>query len=143
MLDLVSGASTDPRTLLVVLADHGGGGTDFRDHDSPHVHDRTIPLVLAGGQVVSGELAPLSSLLDVPATVAWAMTGAVPPGYAGRPLVEAFSAAPRARQRVTPLAAAPDVEVAVPGSLTGAGVTASWPDVRRTATSLADRTRHG
>ncbi len=94
MLDLMTGASTDPDTLLVVLADHGGGGTDFRDHDSAHPHDRTIPLVLAGGAVAGGDLAPLSSLLDVPATVAWAMTGAIPSSYAGRPLVEAFPAAP-------------------------------------------------
>ncbi len=90
MLDLVSGASRDPGTLLVAMADHGGGGAVARDHDSAHPHDRTIPLVLAGGRVVSGELAPLSSLLDVPATVAWAMGADVPPQYAGRALVEAF-----------------------------------------------------
>ncbi|MFP5356117.1 MAG: hypothetical protein ACLGIK_13375, partial [Gemmatimonadota bacterium] len=75
---------------LVALADHGGGGAVARDHDSTHPHDRTIPLVLAGGDVVSGELAPLSSLLDVPATIAWAMGAGVPSGYAGRALVEAF-----------------------------------------------------
>ena len=142
VLDLLTGAASDPETLLVVLADHGGGGTDFRDHDSSHVHDRTIPLVLAGGRVATGELAPLSSLLDVPATVAWAMTGAVPAGYAGRPLIEAFSASaaklPAARAR-SPL---PDVEVAVPGSVMAHGVTASWPDVRRAATSGADRSSH-
>ncbi len=55
-----------------------------------HPHDRTIPLILAGGRVVSGELAPCSSLLDVPATVAWAMGVPVPAGYAGRAMVEAF-----------------------------------------------------
>ncbi len=96
VLDLLTGASTCPGTLLVAMADHGGGGVDFRNHDSAHPHDRTIPLVLAGGQVVAGEVAPLSSLLDVPATVAWAMTGCVPSGYAGRALVEAFSPAPTA-----------------------------------------------
>jgi arylsulfatase A-like enzyme len=90
LLDLVTQASEDPNTLLVVLADHGGGGVDFRDHDSAHPHDRTIPLVLAGGAVVAGELAPLSSLLDVPATIAWAMGIDVPSSYAGRALTEAF-----------------------------------------------------
>ena len=40
--------------------------------------------------MVLKELAPLSSLLDVPATVAWAMGAGVPAGYAGRALVEAF-----------------------------------------------------
>lgn len=94
MLDLLTGASRDPGTLLVAMADHGGGGAVARDHDSTHPHDRTIPLVLAGGAVVSGELAPLSSLLDVPATVAWALGAGVPAGYAGRALVEAFQPAP-------------------------------------------------
>lgn len=142
LLDAVTGASNDPETLLVVLADHGGGGTDFRDHDSSHVHDRTIPLLLAGGRVATGELAPLSSLLDVPATVAWAMTGAVPAGYAGRPLIEAFSATAAGRATERNEGAVRDVEIAVPGSVLSHGVTASWPDVRRVATSVADRTSH-
>lgn len=142
LLDLVTGASTDRQTLLVLLADHGGGGTDFRDHDSSHVHDRTIPLVLAGGQVATGELAPLSSLLDVPATVAWAMTGAVPAGYAGRPLVEAFHGVASSSVARPARAWSAEVEVAVPGSVLGRGVTASWPDVRRVATWGADRSRH-
>lgn len=90
MLDHLTGASREPGTLLVAMADHGGGGVVARDHDSMHPHDRTIPLILAGGDVVSGELAPLSSLLDVPATIAWAMGAGVPVGYAGRAMVEAF-----------------------------------------------------
>lgn len=94
MLASLTRAAEDPETLLVVMADHGGGGVVFRDHDTDHPHDRTIPLVLAGGRVVRGELAPYSSLLDVPATVAWAVTGVVPTGYAGRVLVEAFTPSP-------------------------------------------------
>lgn len=90
VLDTLTRASQDPETLLVVMADHGGGGVAFRDHDSEHPHDRTIPLVMAGGRVVSGELAPCTSLLDVPATVAWAMGVPIPAGYAGRAMVEAF-----------------------------------------------------
>lgn len=86
----LTGALTDPATVLVALADHGGGGACFRDHGSTHPHDRTIPLALVGGGVVHGELAPCTSILDVPATVAWAMGAAVPPRYAGRVLVEAF-----------------------------------------------------
>ena len=56
-----------------------------------HPHDRTIPLVVAGGGVAQGELAPCTSILDVPATVAWALGVPVPPEYAGRVLVEAFA----------------------------------------------------
>ena len=90
-LDEMTGASRDPETLLIALADHGGGGKDFRNHSSGHVHDRTIPLVLAGGRVSAGELAPYSSLLDVPPTALWALGVAIPAGWAGRPLVEAFA----------------------------------------------------
>jgi len=94
MLMLLTHAVADPDTLVVAMADHGGGGTTFRDHNSAHAHDRTIPLILAGGRVVCGELAPWSSLLDVPATVAWATGAGVPVSYAGRPLVEAFALRP-------------------------------------------------
>lgn len=105
VLDAVTRASQDPETLLVVMADHGGGGAVYRNHDSAHPHDRTIPLVLAGGRVVSGELAPCTSLLDVPATVAWAMGAPVPTGYAGRAMVEAFAPAQaRPQDEVLPLA---------------------------------------
>ena len=93
-LDDATAASADRDTLLVLMADHGGGGTLFRDHSSTHPRDRTIPLVLAGGTVLAGELAPLSSLLDVPATIAWSMGVGAPPDYAGRALVEAFDTAP-------------------------------------------------
>jgi arylsulfatase A-like enzyme len=116
LLDLITGASADPETLLVVMADHGGGGASFRDHNSPHPHDVTIPLVLAGGAVVAGELAPLSSLVDVPATVAWAMTGAVPAGYAGRALVEAFAPSRRA-----PVAPGAVVTASDPSAASGGG----------------------
>ncbi len=81
----------DPGTLLIALADHGGGGIDPRDHESDHPLDRTIPLLLAGGAVVSGELDE-PTLLDVPATVLWALGIAQPASYAGRPLCEAFLA---------------------------------------------------
>jgi len=85
----------DPDTLLVALADHGGGGVDPRDHESDHPDDRTIPLLVGGAAALAGELdAP--TLLDVPATIAWALGVQPPASYAGRPLLEAFE---RGRQR--------------------------------------------
>jgi arylsulfatase A-like enzyme len=89
MLDALTGASADPDTLLIALADHGGGGRVARDHDSSHEHDRRIPLLLAGGRVRSGIL-DACSLLDVPATACWALGLPAPPSYGGRPLREAF-----------------------------------------------------
>lgn len=80
---------TDPHTLLVAVADHGGGGVDPAHHMEAHPVNWTIPLILAGGSVRRTELGE-ASLLDVPATIAWSL-GVAPPGmYAGRVLVEAF-----------------------------------------------------
>ncbi|HYW31080.1 MAG TPA: alkaline phosphatase family protein [Gemmatimonas sp.] len=90
-LDGMFGASSDPDTLLIALADHGGGGVRFRNHDSTHPHDRTIPIVLSGGRVSHGELAPLSSLLDVPPTILWALGVSIPHSWCGRPMTEAFA----------------------------------------------------
>ncbi|MBL8962400.1 MAG: alkaline phosphatase family protein [Gemmatimonadetes bacterium] len=87
---LVQLTEDEPETLFLVLADHGGGGQDFRNHDSAHPHDRRIPLVVAGPQVQPGRLADGYSLLDVPATVAWALGAEVPEGWHGRPITEAF-----------------------------------------------------
>ena len=84
---------TDPSTLLIALADHGGGGAVLDHHNSEHPLDRTIPLILAGGAVRRGDLAPGSSLLDVPATICWALGVPRPESYAGTPLTSAISMA--------------------------------------------------
>jgi predicted AlkP superfamily pyrophosphatase or phosphodiesterase len=76
----------DPSTLLIALADHGGGGTVVDHHDSDHPLDRTIPIILAGGAVRRGDLGRGTSLLDVPATIAWALGLPIPSSFAGRPL---------------------------------------------------------
>jgi arylsulfatase A-like enzyme len=86
----LTGVLDDPSTILIAFADHGGGGARSCDHDSRHPLDTTIPIVVAGGQVATGELAPLTSLLDIPPTVAWALGLPVPTAYSGRALVEAF-----------------------------------------------------
>jgi hypothetical protein len=84
--------ANDPGTLLVALADHGGGGAVANDHDSEHRLDRTIPLIMRGPLVARVELlAP--RLVDVPATVLWALGIDVPSSYEGRVLHEAFAAA--------------------------------------------------
>jgi predicted AlkP superfamily pyrophosphatase or phosphodiesterase len=86
----------DPATLLIALADHGGGGRTLTHHDSDHPLDRTIPMVLAGGAVAPGYLGPDARLIDVPASVLWALGVRRPESYAGRPLLQAFGALPLA-----------------------------------------------
>jgi arylsulfatase A-like enzyme len=77
----------DPRTLLVALADHGGGGRAHRRHDSDHHLDRTIPIIFAGGGVRSGTFTPGVQLLDVPPTVLSVLGIVPPPSYGGQSLV--------------------------------------------------------
>lgn len=84
----------DPRTLLIALADHGGGGAVATHHNSSHPLDTTIPIFVAGGAVRRGEMAPGASLLDVPATICWALGLPLPESYAGRPLTSAFAPPP-------------------------------------------------
>ena len=76
----------DPDTLLVALADHGGGGVDPKDHVSDHVHDRAVPLVFAGARVIPGDLGTGISLLAVPATILWALGLERPSNYGAQPL---------------------------------------------------------
>jgi predicted AlkP superfamily pyrophosphatase or phosphodiesterase len=89
-LRMLCGLAHDPDTLLIALADHGGGGVDARDHDSTHALDRTIPLLLSGAGIGRTCLPP-SSLLDVPPTILHALGVAVPEWYEGRVLHEAFA----------------------------------------------------
>jgi len=90
MLAAVADVAHDPQTILIALADHGGGGTDLKDHESDHALDRTIPLVIAGRDVVAIELAA-PTLVDVPASIVWALGLEVPASYEGRVLGEAFA----------------------------------------------------
>jgi arylsulfatase A-like enzyme len=89
LVDL-TGVESDPSTVLIALADHGGGGVHPRSHESDHPADRTIPLTIAGGLIEPGARLHGATLVDVPATVLWALDTPIPAGYAGRPLAEAF-----------------------------------------------------
>jgi len=84
--------------LLIVLADHGGGGVSPRDHDLPHPVNSHIPLILAGTGVRRETIiAEEASLLDVPATILWRLGLDVPASYAGSPLTAAFGESPAPR----------------------------------------------
>lgn len=78
-------------TLLIALADHGGGGRVPTHHDSAHPLDCTIPIMLYGAGVTAKRLPSGLSILDVPATVLWALGLPIPAQYAGSPIQEAFA----------------------------------------------------
>lgn len=80
----------DRHTLVVLLADHGGGGVVDNHHEGAHPLNTTIPLILCGGAVAR---VPLESatLLDVPTTICWALDVKPHESYAGRALIEAFA----------------------------------------------------
>jgi arylsulfatase A-like enzyme len=90
---LVRALALDPApddTLLLVCADHGGGGATARDHESDHHLDRTIPIILAGGGVAPGAAIGHATILDIPATILGALGVECPDSYAGRILGEAL-----------------------------------------------------
>jgi len=81
-------------SLMIVLADHGGGGVSEHDHAEPHPVNDRIPLILAGPDVTRRhQLTRPVSLLDVPPTILWWSGVDVPSSYEGRVLSQAFTAA--------------------------------------------------
>lgn len=81
----------DPDTLVMLTADHGGGGVLPRDHDHPHPLNDGIPLGILGGRVVPGLVSrEAACLLDLPPTVLHGFGGTAPAEYEGRVLHEAF-----------------------------------------------------
>jgi len=80
----------DAETLLIVVSDHGGGGSwGPRMHGSADDADTLIPIILWGSHVKRMDLGEVS-ILDVPATALWALGLRPPFHYEGRPLLEAF-----------------------------------------------------
>lgn len=79
-----SGVPDDPETLLIALADHGGGGCEYRDHAGDHPDNLTIPILIAGGRVDQRRLEGPVHILDVPPTVARALGVAAPVAWPGR-----------------------------------------------------------
>lgn len=91
-MELLAVLSTNPDTLIIVTADHGGGGVVPNDHDAPHPLNDGIPLALVSGCITPetcGEDAV--SLLDIPPTVLHGFGGTAPRQYSGRVLHEAFA----------------------------------------------------
>ncbi len=94
-------SATRHDTLLIALADHGGGGRVATHHDSAHPLDCTIPIFLEGAGVHVQELGTDLSILDVPATVLWALGLPIPSRYAGTPIFDAFVAPARLNSTAT------------------------------------------
>jgi hypothetical protein len=76
----------DPETLLIALADHGGGGLVPNDHDGDHERNLTIPMLFVGGGVQPTLLEDGVSILDVAPTVAAALGVNAPACWQGRAL---------------------------------------------------------
>ena len=90
-------ADLSEHSLLIVMADHGGGGVSTHDHAEPHPSNDHIPLILAGPDVTRHhQLTRQVSLLDVPPTVLWWFGLEIPVAYEGRVLTQAFTRVPHA-----------------------------------------------
>ena len=78
-------------TLVIVTADHGGGGLVPHDHEGDHPLNLRIPLILAGRGIHRGTTSQRpAQLLDIPPTIVEALGVAVPSGWEGRTLREAY-----------------------------------------------------
>lgn len=86
MIAALAGVGEDPGTLLVAMADHGGGGVVPSCHEAEHPLNRTIPMMFAGCAVTPERLPDGVSLLDVPPTICEVLGVPVHPTYVGRPL---------------------------------------------------------
>lgn len=86
----LTGLHSDPQTLLIAFADHGGGGLDPRHHEGEHPLNTTIPILLAGGLVQPRRLEQVH-LLDLAPTIAWSLGVDIPATYSGRAIREAFA----------------------------------------------------
>jgi hypothetical protein len=95
-IDAAIGVLSDLKehSLLIVMADHGGGGVTTHDHAEPHPINDHIPLILAGPDVTRHhQLTRHVSLLDIPPTLLWWFGLDVPMCYEGRMLTQAFTRA--------------------------------------------------
>ncbi|HKA60316.1 MAG TPA: alkaline phosphatase family protein [Gemmatimonadales bacterium] len=93
-LDAAIGVLADltEHSLLIVMADHGGGGVSLHDHAEAHPTNDHIPLILAGPDVTRRhQLTRPISLLDIPPTLLWWFGLDVPVAYEGRILSQAFT----------------------------------------------------
>ena len=84
-------ADLTEHSLLIVMADHGGGGMSTHDHAEPHPINDHIPLILGDPDVTRRhQLTRPVSLLDVPPTLLWWFGLDVPTAYEGRVITQAF-----------------------------------------------------
>lgn len=82
----------DPETLVILTADHGGGGVLPRDHDHPHPANDAIPIMMLGSRsILSTTDGNPAHLLDVPATILHAFGAPIPSCYEGRVLSEGLT----------------------------------------------------
>lgn len=77
-------ALDDPDTLLIALADHGGGGISAFDHDGEHPLNMTIPVLMVGTAVDGARLQGEVNILDMAPTIASALGVTPPSGWPGR-----------------------------------------------------------
>ena len=85
-------AADTEHDLLIVTADHGGGGVVPNDHGEYHPDNERIPLVMAGWGVAHNRIIPdRVSIVDIPATMLWSFGLPIPKSYEGRVLMEAFA----------------------------------------------------
>jgi predicted AlkP superfamily pyrophosphatase or phosphodiesterase len=94
ILDAADDAYGRGNYTVLITSDHGGHG---KGHGTTDPLDTTIPWIVSGAGVRSGE--PLSGIrtMDTAATVLWMLNIAPPAGLVGRPVTDAFAGSSASR----------------------------------------------
>lgn len=85
-------AGVRQKTLVLITADHGGSGTK---HGGESMDELLIPWIVNGPGVAAGKVidTPVNTY-DTAATIAWVLGLKEPAVWIGKPVIEAFTAAP-------------------------------------------------
>jgi len=87
LLDALKDRGMYEDTIIIVTSDHGGHDTT---HGTDAPEDMTIPWIISGPRVYSGQLTTQVHTMDTAATAAFVLGLPLPPEWDGVPVFEAF-----------------------------------------------------
>jgi len=87
LLDMVKQDPNAGRTYVLLTSDHGGKN---RNHGGNSIVEITIPWMIAGPDIVPGQIQSPVYIYDTAATIAWIFSLNTPDCWIGRPAIAAF-----------------------------------------------------
>jgi predicted AlkP superfamily pyrophosphatase or phosphodiesterase len=87
LLDMVKQDKESSRTYILLTSDHGGKN---RNHGGNSIVEITIPWMITGPDIVTGQIHSPVYIYDTAATIAWIFSLNAPECWIGRPAIAAF-----------------------------------------------------